>query len=527
MIADQLMDVVDIGVAIIDDNYNVIKWNHWMDKFSGIKSSEITGGHLFDYYPNLKENPGFIRNTKSVFRFKNVVFMSQKLHKYLFPMSPRQINSGFEFMQQRCTMGPLRDENGDFKYVYIMVYDLTELAASEKANKKLSVTDALTGVFNRRFFENRLNEEFERHNRYKRPLSLIVLDIDFFKQVNDTYGHLGGDFILKYFAEKIRQRIRSVDILARYGGEEFCCLLPETANEDAMNLAESIRGLIEESAFDFNGTTIKITVSQGVAELIPDSDTPETFFKRADTALYVSKDTGRNRVTSGNSLPEVSEVIEQDQLLNEKGCPKCGSRLKFRDNPISAKCDICRKTRMTVVQCENGHTVCDSCQNKRLATIIQNICLTDQETDMTVLMESIIEKTGIEECSPAYHLAVPAVILAAYRNMGGDIPENQIKAGIERGKAIPFGSCGFSGICAAAAGVGIALGIILEASPDKTEERNIIIKITGQINEKLSRSDSRTSCFKNVIRALMELANVSGDILPFTLKASEPKNKFL
>lgn len=523
MIADQLMDIVDIGVVIIDEDYNVKKWNPWMDKFSGIKSSAITDKSLFDFYPNLKDNPGFIRNTRSVFKFKNVAFMSQKLHKYLFPMSPRHMRSGFEFMQQRCTMGPLRDEHGELKYLYIMIYDVTELAVSEMENKKLSVTDALTGAFNRRFFENRLKEEFERHNRYKRPLSLVVLDIDFFKQVNDTYGHLGGDFILKHFAEKIRQRIRSVDILARYGGEEFCCLLPETANEEAVKLAESIRVLIEDSYFDYNGTSIKITVSQGVSELIPDSDTPETFFKRADSALYVSKDTGRNKVTSGNSLPAIMETTGLETELHEHGCPKCGSALQFRDNPVSIKCDICRKTRITVVQCINGHSVCDSCQNKRLSTIIQNTCLTTSETDMTVLMESIIKKTGIDGCSPAYHLAVPAIILATYRNLGGNISENQIKSGIDRGKTIPYGSCGFSGICAASAGVGIALSIILEASPGKTLERNLIIKITGRINEKLSQAYTQTSCFKNVTKALIELANVSGEILPFKLKASEPE----
>ncbi|WP_084156259.1 diguanylate cyclase [Desulforegula conservatrix] len=525
MIADQLLDIVDNGVVIIDEDYSVIKWNPWMEKFSGIKASEISNKPLFDFYPHLKESPGFIRNTKSVFKFKNVVFMSQKLHKFLFPMTPRHIKTGFEFMQQRCTMGPLHDAEGRYRYLYIIVYDVTELAASELENRKLSVTDALTGSYNRRFFENRLKEEFDRHARYHRPLSIIVFDIDFFKQVNDTYGHLGGDFILKNFAEKIRNRIRSVDLFARYGGEEFCCLLPETCNNEAVKLGESIRLLIEDSYFNYNDTSIRITVSQGVAELLPDKDTPDSFFKRADKALYVSKETGRNKVTSGNSLPELIENNEQDSITHDQGCPKCGSPLHFKDNPVSTKCDICKKARVAVVQCGNGHSVCDSCQNKRIATLIQNICLTTEEKDMIVLLETIIGQAAIAVCSPAYHLLVPAVILTTYRNLGGNISETQIKTGLERGKSIPYGSCGFSGICAASAGVGIALSIILEASPDKMKERNLLIKLTGQINQSLSQSYSHTSCFNNVVKALSELAEVSDQILPFRLLASEPHRK--
>jgi diguanylate cyclase (GGDEF)-like protein len=525
MISDQLLSIVDIGVVIIDEEYSVVRWNPWMDKFSGVKSSEIEGKPLFDFYPNLRENPGFIRNTKSVFKFKNVVFMSQKLHRYLFPMNPRHINSGFEFMQQRCTMGPLHDDSGNYRFIYIIVYDVTELAATELENRKLSVTDVLTGAYNRRFFENRLREEFDRHARYKRPLSVIVLDIDFFKQVNDTYGHLGGDFILKNFAEKIRGRIRSVDILARYGGEEFCCLLPETANEEAMNLAESIRSIIEEAIFDYNGTIIKITVSQGVAELLPESDTPEIFLNRADSALYVSKETGRNKATSANSMNIEATAHELETPSHEQGCPKCGASMHFMDKPASMKCDVCKKSRVTVVVCDNGHYVCDSCQNKRISTIIKNICLSTKETDMTLLLDDIIIKAGIGSCSPAYHLAVPGIVLATYRNLGGILSDDQLKSGFDRARLIPYGSCGFSGICAASAGVGIALSIILEASPDKTAEKNLLIKVTGQINDRLSNAYCQTSCYRNVIEAITELAKISEQILPFRLKASEPLMK--
>ena len=265
MIFNQIFDMVQVGIVILDKDLKVYKWNRWMENHSGIKPCEIIGQSIFKYYPNL-ENKWFLRSCKSVFAFGNFSFFSQKLHHYIFPFKPvNSINLNFKHMQQGCTMGPLRDENNKIQYIYIMVHDVTEVVAYENKLVEMNSKDGLTGVYNRKFFQTRLREEFERFKRYNTPFSLIMQDIDFFKKVNDTYGHLAGDYVLKKFASTIISRIRGADIIARYGGEEFCCLLPETALESASTLAEHIRKKIEEMTFEFEGALMQITVSQGVA----------------------------------------------------------------------------------------------------------------------------------------------------------------------------------------------------------------------------------------------------------------------
>ncbi len=296
MIFAQIFDMVNVGIVILDKELKVYKWNRWMEIHSKISAQEIIGASVFDFFPNLK-NPRFLRNVKSVLTFGNFAFFSQKLHKYIFPFKANNsLGTDFKHMRQSCTMGPLRDENNRIQYVYIMVQDVTDVAAYEQKLIEMSIKDGLTGVYNRGFLENRLAEDFERHKRYMRPLSIIMQDIDFFKRINDTYSHPCGDYVLKNFASLIVSTIRKVDIFARYGGEEFCCVLPETGIESAKKLAEHLRKKIENEIFRFNETEIKITISQGVAELKKETVSGEELLRRADDALYEAKETGRNKV---------------------------------------------------------------------------------------------------------------------------------------------------------------------------------------------------------------------------------------
>jgi len=296
MIFAQIFDMVNVGIVILDKELKVYKWNRWMEIHSKISAQEIIGVTIFDFFPEMK-NPRFLRNVKSVLTFGNFAFFSQKLHKYIFPFkASNSQGTNFIHMRQSCTMGPLRDENNRIQYVYIMVQDVTDVAAYEQKLIEMSIKDGLTGVYNRRFLESRLAEEFERHKRYLRPLSIIMQDIDFFKGINDTYSHPCGDYILKTFASLIGSTIRKVDIFARYGGEEFCCVLPETGLESATKLAEHLRRKVEDEIFRFNETEIKITVSQGVAELKKETVSAEELLRRADDALYEAKETGRNKV---------------------------------------------------------------------------------------------------------------------------------------------------------------------------------------------------------------------------------------
>jgi len=165
----------------------------------------------------------------------------------------------------------------------------------------LSNTDYLTGIYNRRYFFEKLAEELNRSSRYQRKLSLLMLDIDHFKNYNDNHGHQQGDYLLKELAQLLTQSIRRADFVARYGGEEFVVVAPETGREQAVKLAEKIKTAIEEYPFKLkesqpNG---RITVSLGVVEFPEGGSNADELVGKADVALYLAKDQGRNKIVSG------------------------------------------------------------------------------------------------------------------------------------------------------------------------------------------------------------------------------------
>ncbi len=183
-----------------------------------------------------------------------------------------------------------KDELGHAFALFNRLLAFTDGLLREK--EKLAATDALTGLMNRRSFLTCAEREISRADRYAQSLSLIFLDIDHFKRVNDRYGHHAGDEVLKTFSDLIRERIRSSDLLARWGGEEFLILAPETQLESAAALAESLREAVAASAFPSVGS---VTCSLGVAQR-KSTESFEAFCARADAALYQAKETGRNRV---------------------------------------------------------------------------------------------------------------------------------------------------------------------------------------------------------------------------------------
>ena len=162
--------------------------------------------------------------------------------------------------------------------------------------ERLAMTDALTGVLNRRSFFNRGVEEFKRFLRYQTPFSLLVLDIDGFKRINDTYGHDTGDQALKCFVNTLQQNIRSTDILARLGGEEFGILLPNTGSANASIAAEKLRLAVEGQPCSIDdGQTVAVTVSIGIDTANNGVQSFDSILKNADTALYQAKNQGRNK----------------------------------------------------------------------------------------------------------------------------------------------------------------------------------------------------------------------------------------
>jgi diguanylate cyclase (GGDEF)-like protein len=170
--------------------------------------------------------------------------------------------------------------------------DVTRYKKMEEELRHLSVTDVLTNAYNRRYFTHKLEEEIERSKRADRKFSLIMLDIDCFKSINDRFGHNAGDLVLKSMAELIKNRIRKIDTLARWGGEEFIILLPDTTVKNAACLAEELRESI--SRMDIPGVG-SVTASFGVAGYCPE-DTIDTLVNKADNMMYEAKAAGRNCV---------------------------------------------------------------------------------------------------------------------------------------------------------------------------------------------------------------------------------------
>jgi diguanylate cyclase (GGDEF)-like protein len=290
----QIFDTVNFGLVVLDRDIKIQYWNRWMAMHSGITSDQIKGEPLFDFFPHLS-TPSFNKNCKAVLSFGNFAFFSQKLHHFLFPFKPdSSFGYRFDLMQQSCTMGPLRSDDNSISGLFLIIQDVTELATYEQKLVEMNTKDALTGIYNRRFLESRLHDECDKQRRYNSQMSLIMIDIDFFKKVNDTYGHQCGDLVLQSVAAKAASVIRNTDFIARYGGEEFCCLLPETSPDGAEMAAEHIRAHIEEMENHFEGKSIKVTISLGISSFAAE-DTPETLLKRADDALYQAKHSGRNR----------------------------------------------------------------------------------------------------------------------------------------------------------------------------------------------------------------------------------------
>lgn len=174
-----------------------------------------------------------------------------------------------------------------------------KLSEQEQILEKLSRdvnTDFLTQVNNRAAFDRKLNEEFARYKRYEHIFSIILMDLDYFKDINDTYGHLAGDRVLRAIASLLNDEKRTSDFLARYGGEEFALILPGIDSNSALVVAEKLRKKVETTTFRYENYSIRTSLSAGITTVSPEDQTPTDTLKRADDATYEAKNRGRNQV---------------------------------------------------------------------------------------------------------------------------------------------------------------------------------------------------------------------------------------
>ena len=295
---------VSVGIFAIDEEFSIVLWNEFMENHSQKKSADVLGKNLFECFPELPKQ-WLERKIKNVFLLKNFSFTSWEHRPYLFRFQHnRPITGGVDYMRQNCTFLPIKDENDQFKYVCVTIFDATDTSIYEgmlknavKSLAEASNRDGLTELYNRRYLEQAMRRELGRTTRYGGTLSCVIVDLDFFKKINDTYGHVTGDEVLRAAAQTFSINLRASDTLGRYGGEEFVLILPETDSEGAMILADRLRIRLEETPIQIVGGAIHVTASIGVATYHDGIKDPETFLHEADTALYHSKRTGRNRVT--------------------------------------------------------------------------------------------------------------------------------------------------------------------------------------------------------------------------------------
>jgi len=297
-----IFNTVDNGIIILEKDLSIIGWNNWLELFTGKSEQEVIHQNLCELFPYISKQK-LQRRIKTVLVTNHSTFYTMDQNNFLIDIAYKNItNSQFTSMQQNVTIVPLDIEK---EQVCIFIYDNTSLSETNaklntlnKELKELSHKDYLTGLYNRRFFAEESTRAIALSLRNKSAFSIVMMDIDDFKIINDSFGHSAGDTVIIAVADKLQELIRKSDIAARFGGEEFVLLLHEISFEDAMKVAENVRSIIEKLEIIYEVHTIKFTLSFGVAQFdtFKDDNNIEHTIARADKALYQAKKTGKNKV---------------------------------------------------------------------------------------------------------------------------------------------------------------------------------------------------------------------------------------
>lgn len=297
-----MVQTIEVGIVVVDKNYNIKLWNSFMENHSGISPNKLKDKNLFEEFPDL-EAKWLKQKMESVLLLKNPSFISWEQRPYVFRFKNfRPITGRADHMYQNVTLQPLVSLNGEVSHISLIIYDVTDIAVSKlqlnSANQileHLSRTDELTQLHNRRYWQQCMEREFERFNRYDTYASLVMLDIDHFKKINDQYGHQTGDIVIQRVAHILSQSLRETDYAGRYGGEEFAVVLANTDGNDAIGFTERLRKKIAAQEFSIEGGSFSVTISLGICNLTDSIKNSVTWILYADKALYRAKLNGRNR----------------------------------------------------------------------------------------------------------------------------------------------------------------------------------------------------------------------------------------
>lgn len=274
------MEATSDTVLITDTSGDIVYVNNAFEQQTGYKREDVIG-----------KNPRLLKSGEHGAEFYAKLWKKISSGKTFRATFTERASDGRYFHQEQ-TITPVKTRDGTITHYVATGKDITKRVEMEHELQRLATTDKLTGINNRLRFEQLLEHELERGERYRRRLSLIMFDIDHFKIVNDTHGHEAGDHVLQELSRVVEEKLRSSDVFARWGGEEFMVLTPETDIQGATELAERLRSAIAEHDFGKPGP---ISASFGVAACQND-DTVRSLARRADKALYRAKDKGRNRV---------------------------------------------------------------------------------------------------------------------------------------------------------------------------------------------------------------------------------------
>ena len=301
-----ILNFSTVGLLAVDKRFNIILWNRFMEIHSRMKADEVLGRNIFACFPELNRQ-WLEKKIKTVMVLKNASFTSWKQRPHLFNFQNTQpITGEITSMYQDCSFWVIQDKTQVVRGVCISVHDMTETAVAQRmlyeiteealTLEETSQRDGLTGLFNRAYFDEQISQEIQRARRYEWSTALIMLDIDFFKKVNDTYGHPGGDAVLKELALILNRQLRGTDIICRYGGEEFSIILPQIERKMMPHICRRLLDTVECTPVTYESSKIKITISMGYS-FYEKGVLPGELIAQADKALYQSKEGGRNRAT--------------------------------------------------------------------------------------------------------------------------------------------------------------------------------------------------------------------------------------
>ena len=301
-----IFDAVGFGLVLVDAQANVLLWNGWLARHSGVSAEAALGQPLVEVL-GTGLAPSFATALNNALRYRLPVVLSNVLHRCPLPLYPQlPAEAGAERMPHAITLTPLVVGRWG-PCCLIQITDSSRAISREKVLQKNSdrlsqevMTDSLTRAFSRGFFEQFYRQEFARASRQKSKLSLIMLDVDYFKSYNDAYGHPAGDKVLMAVVQAINAGLlRATDKLFRYGGEEFVAVLPDCTQDKAMAIAEQMRQavLALQLPHRCSETASQLTVSLGVSTLVGEQTcSADKLLEASDLALYAAKKNGRNCV---------------------------------------------------------------------------------------------------------------------------------------------------------------------------------------------------------------------------------------